>query len=92
MRPICSLSELVREIKKSSTLFINSRNLTKKNFRWQEGYGAFSYSQSSVKRVYNYVMNQKHHHGDKNFLEEYRQQLRDNEIDFDEKWLFTPLE
>lgn len=92
MRPICSLSELVREIKKSSSAFINSKKLPTKTFYWQEGFGAFSYSHSAVRTVYNYVMNQKNHHRDKNFLEEYRQQLRDNEIDFDEKWLFTPLE
>jgi len=92
MKPTCSISDLVREIKKSSTLFINSRNLTKKNFRWQEGHGAFSYSHSSVKRVYNYVMNQKHHHGTKSFKEEYRDLLVKFEIQFDENFLFTPLE
>lgn len=43
MRPHQSLSSLVQEIKANSSRWINEQNLTRKLFRWQDGYGAFSY-------------------------------------------------
>lgn len=43
MKPSCCLSDLVREIKKSSNDFINENKLSKYKFNWQEGFGAFSY-------------------------------------------------
>lgn len=46
MKPSCVLSDLIREIKKSSNEFINDNKFTKFKFKWQEGYGAFSYSHS----------------------------------------------
>lgn len=42
MKPSCCLSDLVREIKKSSTEFIKEKKLSNFKFNWQEGYGAFS--------------------------------------------------
>ncbi len=48
MKPSCCLSDLVREIKKSSTEFINEKKFSKFKFNWQEGYGAFSYSHSHI--------------------------------------------
>ena len=59
MKPSCCLSDLVREIKKSSNEFINQKRLSKKKFQWQEGYGAFSYSHSALDDVIRYVKNQK---------------------------------
>lgn len=38
MRPSCRLSDLVREIKKSTNQFINERKFTKLKFNWQEGF------------------------------------------------------
>ena len=51
MSPDCVISDLVRETKKASTKFINEKSLTKGKFSWQEGYGAFSYSQSQIGKV-----------------------------------------
>lgn len=62
MNPACCLSDLVREIKKSSNEFIKENKLSKLKFNWQEGYGAFSYSHSQVDNVIKYIMNQKVHH------------------------------
>lgn len=50
MKPTCCLSDLVREIKKSSNTYIKDNNLTKAKFNWQEGFGAFSYSHSHMIR------------------------------------------
>ena len=41
MRPTCCLSDLVREIKKSSNTFIRENKFTPYSFHWQEGFGAF---------------------------------------------------
>ena len=42
-------------------------------FRWQEGYGAFSYSKSHVENVIRYIKNQEKHNNKKTFLEEYKE-------------------
>src|SRR5690606_8394352 len=67
MKPVCCLSDLVREIKKSSNDFVKEKKLLRTKFRWQEGYGAFSYSHSSLTSVIRYINNQKEHHKKKTF-------------------------
>ncbi|MEY4931062.1 MAG: family transposase [Bacteroidota bacterium] len=57
MKPSCSLSDLIREIKKSSNEFINEKRFSKFKFTWQEGYGAFSYSHSALDNVIGYIQN-----------------------------------
>ena len=88
MKPSCCLSDLVREIKKASTNLINSRKMTKFKFQWQDGYGAFSYSHSSLDKVISYIKNQKEHHRKKSFKEEYNEFLKKYEIDFKDEYLF----
>ncbi len=88
MRPSCCLSDLVREIKKSSNQYVNDLKLTPYPFKWQKGFGAFSYNHSQISNVINYVMNQKEHHRRKTFQEEYISFLEEFEISFDDKYLF----
>lgn len=59
MTPDCCLSDLVREIKKSSNKFIKQEHLCKSGFSWQEGFGAFSHSRSRIDSVIKYILNQK---------------------------------
>jgi REP element-mobilizing transposase RayT len=89
MKPSCCLSDLVREIKKSSNDFINENNLSRFRFSWQEGYGAFSYSHSQIDAVAKYILNQKEHHKKVTFKEEYVDFLKKFEIEHDEKYLFN---
>lgn len=91
IKPNCCLSDLVREIKKSSTEFISRNNLTQQPFRWQEGFGAFSYSHSHVDHVVKYVLHQKEHHKKSTFKEEYVDLLQKFQITYDEKYLFDWL-
>jgi REP element-mobilizing transposase RayT len=42
LRPIQSLSDLMQDIKGSSSKWINQNRLVRGRFSWQEGYGAFS--------------------------------------------------
>ena len=88
MKPTCCISDLVREIKKSSSTFINDNQLSAKPFNWQEGFGAFSYSHSHIDTVYKYVMNQKKHHKKQTFKEEYLAFLKKFGVEHNEKYLF----
>ncbi|MDD3773410.1 MAG: IS200/IS605 family transposase [Weeksellaceae bacterium] len=92
MKPSCCLSDLVREIKKSSNEFIKEKKFTKFKFNWQEGYGAFSYSHSQIDSVVKYIMNQKEHHKKQKFREEYLDFLNKFEIEFKDEYLFEWIE
>ena len=92
MRPSCRLSDLVREIKKSSNQFINERKFTRLKFNWQEGFGAFSYSHSALDNVISYINNQKEHHKKQTFRDEYREILKKFKIEFKDEYLFEWLD
>ncbi len=82
MLPSCCLSDLVREIKKSSNAFINSLKTTHFKFEWQEGFGAFSYSHSQLPQIIRYIESQKQHHTNTTFQEEYLVFLKKNAVEF----------
>lgn len=92
IKPLCCLSDLVREIKKSSNEWINQKGLTNSPFKWQEGFGAFSHSQSSLDKVIAYIANQKEHHAQKKFREEYLEILANATVEFKEEYLFEWIE
>ena len=92
MKPTCCLSDLVREIKKSSNEFIKEKKVCKFKFQWQEGYGAFSYSHSSLDNVIDYINNQKTHHKKQSFIDEYKQFLTAFEIEYKDEYLFELIE
>ena len=88
LNPSVSISDLVRDIKRSSSRYINEQKLVGKKFQWQEGYGVFSYSRSQLPIISNYIENQKIHHQKRTFKEEYLEFLDKYEIPFDEQFLF----
>jgi putative transposase len=92
MSPVISISDLVRDIKAGSSKFINDKEWMKGKFNWQEGYGAFSYSKSSVDSVVKYILNQEEHHKKKTFKEEYLDFMEKFEIEYDPKYLFEWIE
>ena len=92
MKPSCCLSDLVREVKKASTEFIKEMKFTPSNFRWQEGFGAFSYSRTQVDTVVRYILNQKEHHRKKIFRQEYLEFLKKFEVEYNEQYLFEWLD
>ncbi len=91
VRPSQSISDLMKDIKQSSSKWINDNKLTALHFEWQEGYGAFSYSKSQIETVIKYIQNQEEHHKIKTFREEYLEILQNFEVDFDEKYIFQEL-
>ncbi len=88
LNPNLSISDTVRDLKRSSSIFINENKWFKSKFQWQEGYGAFSYSKSQVDNVYNYIQKQEEHHKKTTFREEYIDFLKKFEIEYDKKFLF----
>jgi putative transposase len=55
LKPSIAISDLVRDIKSSSSLFVKSKNGLQ-HFQWQSGFGAFSYSKSQIDKVIKYIL------------------------------------
>ena len=91
LRPDCSVSELVGKIKTGSTNHINVERWIGCRFSWQEGFGAFSVSQSHLSTVNRYIENQEEHHRRKTFHEEYLEFLNRHDIAFDARYVFKPV-
>ena len=91
MRPIQSLSDLMKKIKGDSSKWINKFKINHGRFSWQEGYGAFSYAKSQVPMVIRYIQDQKVHHQEKTFQEEYLILLNEFDIDFDERYILNSV-
>ena len=85
-----ALSDLVRDIKKSTTEMIKDHKNYYQNFPgWQVGYGAFTYSSDSLDRLVDYVRDQAIHHRRKTFREELIEFCNDHGVPYDEKYLLT---
>lgn len=92
MRPSQSLADLMQDIKSNSSRWINEKRFLKGRFQWQEGFGAFSYGKSQLSDVIKYINNQEEHHKKRTFIEEYKELLRLFEVEYDEKYIFKPVE
>ena len=60
-----------------------------KDFTWQNGYGAFTVSASQAVGVREYIERQKEKHQRRTFREEFIEFLRANEVEFDERYLWS---
>lgn len=89
MTPDISISDMVKEVKRCSTNFINEeKKWFRGKFSWQRGFGAFSYSRSHIDRVIKYIHNQEMHHRKQSFKDEYVTLLKKFEVEYDERYLF----
>ena len=88
MRTHQSLADLLQDIKSYSSKWINERKFTKAQFRWQDGYGAFSHNRYQLKNVLRYIENQESHHEKINFIDEYKLLLEKYAIEYDERYIF----
>ncbi len=82
------IPNLVEQIKTSSNKWIKDNRLSKFQFSWQKGYGCFTNSNSQIDSVVKYILNQEQHHKKNTFKEEYLKILNQNDIKYDEKYLF----
>lgn len=88
IKPDIALSDLVRDVKANSSKFINEKRWVVGKFSWQEGFGAFSYSQSQLDSVASYIKNQEKHHSKKTFREEYLELLKKFDVEYNPKYIF----
>jgi len=92
MNPKESPSDLMFNVKRSSSLWINDNKLCAGRFSWQEGFGAFSYGKSQIPMIVQYIENQQLHHKKQTFINEYIDFLKAFEIDYDERYIYKPIE
>jgi REP element-mobilizing transposase RayT len=83
-----SLADWIKEIKRTSSLWIKDRDVHFKGFQWQAGYGAFSVSQSNVDQLAAYIKNQEEHHRRFDFKAEFRRLLERHGIEYDERYVW----
>jgi len=76
LNPQKSIADVIKQIKGSSSHYVNQQNLIPEKFAWQTGYAAFSVSESGVEKVFKYIQNQKQHHGKQSFQQEYDEFLK----------------
>lgn len=85
LHPELSLTEFIRTVKTNSSKWIHET--FSREFAWQEGYSAFSVSQSIIGKVVEYIRGQKEHHWKLTFKEELQSFLKKHNIEYDEKYL-----
>lgn len=83
-----SISEVVEKVKTSSSKWLKTKSPALGEFQWQQGYGAFSVSQSDAEAVIAYVCDQAKHHQKMTFQDEYRKLLERYRVPFDEKYVW----
>ena len=88
LTPDIAVSDLVRDIKSNSSKFINSKGWVVGRFEWQSGFAAFTYSESQLDTVINYINKQEEHHSRMTFNEEYLALLKRFNVDYDPKYVF----
>jgi len=83
-----SIAQIVYEVKRGSSKWIKTQSPEFRKFYWQNGYGAFSVSQSHVEQVRRYIQIQEQHHRKVTFQNEYRGFLRRYKVEYDERYIW----
>lgn len=84
----CEPAEMVKEVKRGSSLWIKTKSAQLQDFNWQNGYGMFSIGFSQIPTVKQYILNQEQHHRMISFQDEFREFLQKYEIEFDERYVW----
>lgn len=79
------ISDLIGDIKRESSIWMKQY---RKDFYWQEGYGAFSIGQSQIEGVMDYIRRQKQRHAEQDFKNEFRGLLRKYDVEYDERFVW----
>ncbi len=84
----CEAAEMVKELKRGSTLWIETKDPGLKQFAGQSGYGIFSIGFSQIAAVRSYIAGQVEHHSQVSFQDEFRLLLTKYGVDFDERYVW----
>ena len=82
------MSEIVGDIKRDSSKWIKKQGEAYLNFHWQDGYGAFSVGYTQLDDVKKYIDNQKQHHKQVGFEDEFRYFLKKYDVDYEERYIW----
>jgi REP element-mobilizing transposase RayT len=88
MSPTQNVAKIMEVVKANSSKWINAQGLLNARFNWQSGYGAFAHSRSQVPTVAAYIRNQEAHHRTTTFRQEYLKLLNDQQVPYEEQYLF----
>jgi REP element-mobilizing transposase RayT len=80
-------AEMIKELKRGSSLWLKTKSTDMQDFAWQGGYGIFSVGFSQIGAVRDYIASQEEHHRKVSFQDEFRRLLQRYEIEFDERYL-----
>ncbi len=83
-----AVSELIREVKSSSSKWVHETFSFQRRFAWQTGYGAFSVSKSNLESVKAYIEGQIEHHRTKTFKEEVLAFLKKHDLPYNERYMW----
>jgi REP element-mobilizing transposase RayT len=83
-----SPAEMVKEVKRGSSLWLKTKSQDLRSFLWQNGYGMFSVGFSQIGVVKKYIAGQEEHHRKVSFQDELRQLLKRYEIEFEERYVW----
>jgi putative transposase len=86
LHPSIALSDFIRELKASTSKWIQEKGLFPFFDGWAEGYGSFTCSYYDMGELVEYIRNQQEHHRKKSFEEEYRSLILKAGIQIDEKY------
>lgn len=81
-------ADVIKEVKRGSTLWLKTKHAAFADFSWQKGYGVFSIGESQVPAVTRYIVDQESHHRTISFQEEFRTLLRRYGIEYDERYVW----
>jgi putative transposase len=84
----CQVAEMVKEVKRGSSIWLKERVPTLRDFAWQNGYGIFSIGFSQLEDVRHYVATQEEHHRKLSFQDEFRRLLQRYQVSYDEKYVW----
>ena len=82
------LADWIKELKRTTSVWVKERNRRQERFQWQAGYGAFFVSQSNTDQVVEYIANQEEHHRRFDFKTEFRALLDRHGIKYDERYVW----
>jgi len=88
LHPSICISDLVKDIKVATNEMIKEEKWIRTKFKWQDGFGAFSYSKSQIDSVCKYIMKQEEHHKKVTFKEEYIEFLEKFGVEYNPKYVF----
>jgi REP element-mobilizing transposase RayT len=88
LKPTTAISDFLRVLKANSSKWVNENKKRLRKLGWQEGYAAFTVSESQAPRVRCYIRNQKEHHRKQDYKSELLSLLKKHRVEYEERYLW----